>query len=122
MHSYLVRYSISVLSCEDGEVPRSIFYKPTHVPSSTSVISGNEDLEEGKDNDQDRGDAQQQSGGNLSSLNKDSSPSQMLNSEELKAKQEHDEFFRISNIRLELEEERRLTRDLRQQLGNCERE
>ena len=35
---------------------------------------------------------------------------------------EDDEYFRISNIRLDLEEERRLTRDLKLELANVERE
>lgn len=35
---------------------------------------------------------------------------------------EDDEYFRISNIRLDLEVERRLTRDLKLELANAERE
>lgn len=85
----------------DGESPRPLFFRPSQQQSAAASDDDGERSTDGVG---------------------DGAPSPPDGRVQQQAAEAHEEYFRISNIRIDLEEERRVTKELRQQLGNCERE
>ena len=98
--------SYSYVTPADGEKPRSVFLRDN--------ASADEDESEGENTSQEAKSGNEQESPDKETQNPSKSPS--------KKKDTQEEYFKISNIRLDLEDERRLTRDLKAQLSDRERD
>jgi type I site-specific restriction endonuclease len=86
------------------------------------ILPTGDDREEGSGNGGDREREREGEGGSESDDAYVNGSPNKLSADARKAKEAQEEFFRVSNLRLDLEEEKQVTGDLKKQLSNCERD